>query len=234
MSLSRRCVLSVYVVLGLLIMTLQLRWMTLTFLHKQQLKHSLNEFEFPQRALPLPHSMITSCQKLIQGDEDEINRTSILSTSDLHLQKDLNVHIGELRSCSKYLRSRRFINHAVRSELDFPIAYSILIFKDFDQFVSLLEAIWRPQNVYCVHVDGKSSHMFHVAVRRLMSCFTNVFMASRAVRVQWGTFTVLQPELVCMRDMWRLPTKWRYFINLTGQEFPLKTNYELVEIPPSI
>ena len=24
--------------------------------------------------------------------------------------------------------------------------------------------------------------------------------------------------------------KWKYFINLTGQEFPLKTNYEIVQI----
>ncbi|XP_067671806.1 beta-1,3-galactosyl-O-glycosyl-glycoprotein beta-1,6-N-acetylglucosaminyltransferase-like [Haliotis asinina] len=211
-------------------MTLQLRWMTLTSLHKRQLKHSLSEFEFPLCVPPLQHIMRTSCKRLIQGDEAEINRTSILSTKDLHLQKDLNVHIGELRSCSNYLRSRRFIHHAMRTELDFPIAYSILIFKDFDQFVSLLEAIWRPQNVYCVHVDWKSSHVFHVAVRRLTSCFTNVFIASRTVRVQWGTFTVLEPELVCMKDMWRLQTKWRYFINLTGQEFPLKTNYELVKI----
>ncbi|XP_046342339.2 beta-1,3-galactosyl-O-glycosyl-glycoprotein beta-1,6-N-acetylglucosaminyltransferase 3-like [Haliotis rufescens] len=230
MSLSRHCVLSVYVVLGLLVIALQLRWMTLTSLNKSKLKQLLGEFESPQSTLPLKHNMSMSCQKLIQGDVDEINRTSILNTKDLHLQKDLHLHIGELRSCSNYFRSRRFINHSVRSELDFPIAYSILIFKDFNQFVSLLEAIWRPQNVYCVHVDGKSSNMFHAAVRRLTSCFTNVFVASRLVRVQWGTFTVLEPELVCMRDLWMVPTKWRYFINLTGQEFPLKTNYELVEI----
>ncbi|XP_064613401.1 beta-1,3-galactosyl-O-glycosyl-glycoprotein beta-1,6-N-acetylglucosaminyltransferase 3-like [Liolophura sinensis] len=31
-----------------------------------------------------------------------------------------------------------------------------------------------------------------------------------------------------MKDLLRF--KWRYFINLTGQEFPLKTNKELVEI----
>ena len=41
--------------------------------------------------------------------------------------------------------------------------------------------------------------------------------------------SVLEPELVCMRELLRF-TKWRYFINLTGQEFPLKTNLELVRI----
>ncbi|KAL8565819.1 hypothetical protein ACOMHN_000787 [Nucella lapillus] len=45
----------------------------------------------------------------------------------------------------------------------------------------------------------------------------------------WGTFTVLEPELVCMRELWGRG-RWRYFINLTGQEFPLRTNRELVQI----
>ena len=33
-----------------------------------------------------------------------------------------------------------------------------------------------------------------------------------------------------MAALWRMRSKWRYFINLTGQEFPLKTNKELVKI----
>ncbi|PVD19775.1 hypothetical protein C0Q70_20266 [Pomacea canaliculata] len=33
-----------------------------------------------------------------------------------------------------------------------------------------------------------------------------------------------------MKRVWAHPTRWRYFINLTGQEFPLKTNKELVQI----
>jgi hypothetical protein len=41
--------------------------------------------------------------------------------------------------------------------------------------------------------------------------------------------SVLEPELICMRDLWK-HTAWKYFINLTGQEFPLRTNWELVQI----
>lgn len=33
-----------------------------------------------------------------------------------------------------------------------------------------------------------------------------------------------------MNMLWTHYVKWRYFINLTGQEFPLKTNKELVKI----
>ena len=45
----------------------------------------------------------------------------------------------------------------------------------------------------------------------------------------WGKFSVLEPELICMQDLLKRPG-WKYFINLTGQEFPLKTNRELVPI----
>jgi hypothetical protein len=33
-----------------------------------------------------------------------------------------------------------------------------------------------------------------------------------------------------MEELWKRHKTWKYFINLTGQEFPLKTNYELVKI----
>jgi len=43
--------------------------------------------------------------------------------------------------------------------------------------------------------------------------------------------SVLLPEINCMRDLMRFYRhRFRYFINLTGQEFPLRTNLELVRI----
>lgn len=63
----------------------------------------------------------------------------------------------------------------------------------------------------------------------MVKCFNNVFLSSRSVDVVWGTFSVLEPELICMQDLWKYKS-WKYFINLTGQEFPLRTNYELVQI----
>jgi len=44
-------------------------------------------------------------------------------------------------------------------------------------------------------------------------------------------YSVLLPELNCMRDLMRYyRRRFRYFINLTGQEFPLRTNLELIRI----
>nr|KAG5702003.1 hypothetical protein BaRGS_015738 [Batillaria attramentaria] len=133
-------------------------------------------------------------------------------------------------TCSSFIRNYGFIlSELTEEERSFPIAFSILTFKDAEQVLNLLRAIYRPQNVYCVHVDSKSDHSFREAITAISSCFPNVFLSSRSVNVRWGQFSVLEPELVCMQDLWNY-THWKYLINLTGQEFPLRTNYELVKI----
>ena len=40
--------------------------------------------------------------------------------------------------------------------------------------------------------------------------------------------SVLDAELVCMEMLWKY--EWEYLLNLTGEEFPLKTNGQLVKI----
>lgn len=41
---------------------------------------------------------------------------------------------------------------------------------------------------------------------------------------------VLEADLICMKDLLDRSESWKYWINLTGQEYPLKTNAELVKI----
>ena len=100
---------------------------------------------------------------------------------------------------------------------------------NFTQVLNLLRAIYRPQNYYCLHVDLKTAEDVQQAIKAVANCFHNVFLASRSLNVTWGQFSVLEPELICMQDLWN-HKDWRYFINLTGQEFPLRTNHELVKI----
>jgi hypothetical protein len=114
-------------------------------------------------------------------------------------------------------------------EENFSIAYSIMVYKRPEQFEMLLRAVYRPQNVYCIHVDKKTPQSVYNEFASIAGCFQNVFLASKRISVYWGYMSVLTQELVCMADLLRYK-KWRYFINLTGQEFPLRTNYEMVKI----
>lgn len=101
-------------------------------------------------------------------------------------------------------------------------------------FERLLRAIYAPQNVYCVHVDTKSASSFQAAVAGIVSCFPNVFLVSRPVSVIYAEWSRVQADLNCMADLYNSSTKWKYFINLCGQDFPLKTNLEIVRMLKSL
>lgn len=96
-------------------------------------------------------------------------------------------------------------------------------------FERLLRAIYTPQNIYCVHVDKKAPASVFIAINAITSCFPNVFMVSKTVDVVYAGWTRVQADLNCMADLYNTSTTWKYFINLCGQDFPLKTNLEIVQ-----
>ena len=109
-------------------------------------------------------------------------------------------------NCTAYRYNRRFISNFTEEERDFPIAFSILICKNLCQFKRFLAAIWRPENVYCVHVDKFSRRELLAGAQAIASCFPNVFLTSRQVDVVWGK-TVFDADLLCMDEL--LDDRWR-------------------------
>ncbi|CAI9734296.1 beta-1,3-galactosyl-O-glycosyl-glycoprotein beta-1,6-N-acetylglucosaminyltransferase 3-like [Octopus vulgaris] len=115
-------------------------------------------------------------------------------------------------------------------ELDYPIAFAIKIHTAPNQFERLLRAIYLPHNVYCIHVDAKADNNTFELIKSISTCLPNVVLAENRINVVYATFRHLQAEVECMKACTKSNVKWKYYINLTGQEFPLKTNLELVEI----
>ncbi|KAH9514857.1 Beta-1,3-galactosyl-O-glycosyl-glycoprotein beta-1,6-N-acetylglucosaminyltransferase [Bulinus truncatus] len=171
-----------------------------------------------------------NCRKLLTGDYDEMNNAKkIIQTMNRNFMSE-NSYLNLTTDCEHFQRLRGYVMCPLTlEEKNFTIAFSMLVYKDVEMVERLLRSIYRPQNYYCIHVDKKSDEQFMKAISAIASCFQNIFVPSERVDVQWGKFSVLEPELICMKRLWRYK-KWKYFINLTGQEFTLKTNWELVQI----
>lgn len=134
-------------------------------------------------------------------------------------------------SCTEYITQNHYITRALSAEeATFPIAYIMTLHKEFETFERLFRAVYMPQNIYCVHVDAKAPAPFRQAVGRLVGCFPNAFLASRAERVVYGGASRLRADLHCMRDLLASAVPWRYLLNTCGQDFPLKTNREIVRL----
>ncbi|XP_078395381.1 N-acetyllactosaminide beta-1,6-N-acetylglucosaminyl-transferase-like isoform X1 [Cetorhinus maximus] len=132
-----------------------------------------------------------------------------------------------------YCRELQTLLHCSRSpltaeEISFPLAFIITVHKEFETFESLFRAIYRPHNLYCIHVDEKSPGHFHRKLQRLQSCFGNVFLASRMEPIIYGGMSRLEADIRCLTDLLELRANWKYVLNLCGQDYPLKTNLQII------
>ncbi|KAI7795942.1 hypothetical protein IRJ41_010410 [Triplophysa rosa] len=141
---------------------------------------------------------------------------------------DMNI-ANATSDCDRFVVSEGF--DAIQGsefEREFPLAYSLVVHKNADLVERLLRAIYMPHNVYCIHYDQKSSDDFKSAMQGLTRCLPNVFIASKLERVQYAGISRLKADLNCLSDLLESEVKWKYVINLCGQDFPLRTNAELV------
>lgn len=183
----------------------------------------------------------TSVPSNTQADKSEIDCSAIYQLDPVEIGKSLEVRrkvIVDLEDesivkltadCQRYTDARGY-NDITPSEEEkqFPLAYSLVVHKNMPMVERILRAIYAPNNIYCIHYDQKSSKSFIAAVNSLVKCFPNVFIASKLESVQYAHVTRLKADLNCLSDLLHSSVQWKYVINLCGQDFPLKSNYELV------
>ncbi|KAM9360684.1 beta-1,3-galactosyl-O-glycosyl-glycoprotein beta-1,6-N-acetylglucosaminyltransferase-like [Symphorus nematophorus] len=181
---------------------------------------------------------LCNCSAILQGDREALEQAKLLTiTKDF--QKSVRIpneyYITATQDCGQFKKSRKYLTFPLsQEEEDFPLAYSLVVHHKVQNFERLLRAIYAPQNIYCVHVDKKSEASVFSAIKGITSCFPNVFMVSQAVNVVYAGWPRVQADLNCMADLYNASTKWKYFINLCGQDFPLKTNVEIVRMLRSL
>ncbi|XP_057216239.1 beta-1,3-galactosyl-O-glycosyl-glycoprotein beta-1,6-N-acetylglucosaminyltransferase 4-like isoform X2 [Triplophysa rosa] len=180
---------------------------------------------FVRPRLTIKHGI--NCSAIYDMEPVEVQKSLVVRKSYVG-PSDKNV-VNATSDCDRFVVSDGF--DAIQGsefEREFPLAYSLVVHKNADLVERLLRAIYMPHNVYCIHYDQKSSDDFKSAMQGLTRCLPNVFIASKLERVQYADISRLKAELNCLSDLMESEVKWKYIINLCGQDFPLRTNAELV------
>ncbi|XP_056888776.1 beta-1,3-galactosyl-O-glycosyl-glycoprotein beta-1,6-N-acetylglucosaminyltransferase 3-like isoform X2 [Takifugu flavidus] len=177
---------------------------------------------------------VCNCSAILLRDQEEIEKVKILAIRR-DFQKTIQVpdeyYVNATQDCRNFKIMRKYLQYPLsKEEEEFPLAYSMVVHHKVQNFERLLRAIYAPQNIYCVHVDKKSKPSYQSAVRAIVSCFPNVFIVSRPVDVVYASWSRVQADINCMADLYNSSTKWKYFLNVCGQDFPLKTNWEMVQL----
>uniref|UniRef100_I3KE70 Glucosaminyl (N-acetyl) transferase 4 n=1 Tax=Oreochromis niloticus TaxID=8128 RepID=I3KE70_ORENI len=168
------------------------------------------------------------CSAIYDMDPVEVGKSLLIKKKDVVESKDES--LAYLTSnCTLFRKYRGYDNVCVtEEEQDFPIAYSLVVHKSAWMVERLINALYSPSNIYCIHYDQKSSVQFISAMEGLAQCLPNVFITSKKESVYYASISRLKADLNCLSDLLGSEVKWKYVINLCGQDFPLKSNVELV------
>lgn len=181
-------------------------------------------------------------QIVTASDYDLSCRSRWKSTNNLNCEAVINGDKIAIMKAQRYFRPRKpenflklkcsdlFFSQYPESEFErlFPLSYSILAYKNIQQLTRLIKMIYRPWNLYCIHVDLKAKDNFYQLMKQFTNCKPNIFIAKNSVDVQWGESSVLSAAHSCFNDLLKSKIPWVYVLNIAASDFPLKTNAEIV------
>lgn len=174
------------------------------------------------------HRYDVNCSAIYELDPVEIGRALEIKRKVI-VDVDDESTVSLTSDCQTFVKTRGYNEVPVsEAERSFPLAYSLVVHKNAPMVERILHAIYAPHNIYCIHYDQKSSPAFKKAIENLARCTRNVFIASKLESVEYAHVSRLNADLNCLSDLLKSEVQWKYAINLCGQDFPLKSNYELV------
>jgi len=109
------------------------------------------------------------------------------------------------------------------------IAYVITAHKNAKQLRRLLKAIDYPGNTYVLHVDVKAPADVHQTAREFVSGHPSAATIP-SDNIIWGSWRLARVQILAIAQALKLSKDWGYCLNISGQDYPLKTQAELGEI----
>ncbi|EYC12889.1 hypothetical protein Y032_0045g1142 [Ancylostoma ceylanicum] len=167
------------------------------------------------------------CEKIVEGDKSAIEKAKLWTYDTDSIEELLFSADNRCRAIEQLFGFNKKI--VTPNELQYPLAYGAVVYKNLIQVLFMLSAFYRPHNEYCVAVSGSANKIFKFFMAQLGKCFSNIHVMNRP-SISWGSFEIINSTWACAELLSRSRTKWMYYQQLAGVDVPLKTNLEMVEI----
>lgn len=102
------------------------------------------------------------------------------------------------------------------------IAYFIMVHNEPEQFIRLFKKIYARDQFYLIHIDRKANEDVTEMIQGFLVHYPNAFILE-SMNITSGGFNMVQIELNAMEFLLNVSTEWEYFINLSGEDYPLKS-----------
>ncbi|CEJ69681.1 beta-1,6-N-acetylglucosaminyltransferase [Chryseobacterium oranimense] len=102
------------------------------------------------------------------------------------------------------------------------IAYFIMIHHKPEVFKAMFQKIYTRDQFYLIHIDRKAKEEFTDEIQMYLIRFPNVYILE-SINIVAGGFSTIQAELDAMEFLLNVSQEWDYFVNLSGEDYPLKS-----------
>lgn len=102
------------------------------------------------------------------------------------------------------------------------IAYFIMIHHKPETFIKMFQKIYTRDQFYLIHIDRKANAEVTEAIQQYLVQYPNAYILESRNIVSGG-FNMIQSELDAMEFLLNVSSEWDYFINLSGEDYPLKS-----------
>uniref|UniRef100_A0A0N5BUQ2 Glycosyltransferase family 92 protein n=1 Tax=Strongyloides papillosus TaxID=174720 RepID=A0A0N5BUQ2_STREA len=186
-------------------------------------KNNLSDILLPGNfTLWKPRNFNLKCSKILNGDINYINKI-----------KEKRFTMKVVPKSYKYdcesIKSRGFYSKVPLSDIEanYPIAYARNVYNNYHMLELEFLVSYAPQNHYCFSVDLKSTELYK-QLTSLAKCFDNVYVPSKRYLMNSNGIYQSLSTYECMKIL--INKKWNYLFILQNDDFPIKTNREIVEI----
>ena len=100
-----------------------------------------------------------TCDQLWNGSSSNVKIRSAISVQN-HVLENVTDKEGNFPSCETYFEKRQHFYESsslTDEEKNFPIAFSLIVYHNFEQIEQLFMSIYRTSNFYCIHIDNSAS-----------------------------------------------------------------------------
>lgn len=173
---------------------------------------------------------VPNCKWLFLGKTSERKFTEEYMKNHTKQHPSVKEIVKKSNNCSSLISLGYLVKRHTLIEHDFPIAFAIHVRKNIVQTERLLRMIYRPQNMYCIHLNGSVAPEQYHAAKAISKCFSNVFVVKDFQTHANDHFARVQGELNCMKFIANQGQDWKYYLNIDDSSLPLKTNWEMINI----
>lgn len=108
------------------------------------------------------------------------------------------------------------------------IAYIILAHKNINQLKRLINQINNKKAYIIVHIDKKVSFREFDKIRNYYNN-DNIFFMNKRYNCVWGDYSIVKATNSCIKYLLDLNIDFTHSILLSGMDFPIKANKEIIE-----